>query len=93
MKRLIRPMLHLPGLAVCSGSTESEAMASAGKSVMKLVIKICLGSIGRNGSMRDAPATLNIFPNVAPVELAGYRQQLRRQGLDTGKDKGMSPGM
>lgn len=27
------------------------------------------------------------------MELAGYRQQLRRQGLDTGKDKGMSIGM
>ncbi|SDH50144.1 hypothetical protein SAMN04487996_1414 [Dyadobacter soli] len=24
------------------------------------------------------------------MELAGYRQQLRRQGLDTGKDKGMN---
>lgn len=27
------------------------------------------------------------------MELAGYRQQLRRQRLDTGKDKGMSIGM
>lgn len=27
------------------------------------------------------------------MELAGYRQQLRRQGLNTGKDRGMSPGM
>ncbi|MCF0075762.1 hypothetical protein LZD49_35155 [Dyadobacter sp. CY261] len=26
------------------------------------------------------------------MELAGYRQQLRRQGLDIGKDKGMSLG-
>lgn len=26
------------------------------------------------------------------MELAGYRQQLRRQGLDTGKDRGMSLG-
>ena len=27
------------------------------------------------------------------MELAGYRQQLRRQGLDIGKDRGMSLGM
>ncbi|OJV16472.1 MAG: hypothetical protein BGO21_26645 [Dyadobacter sp. 50-39] len=27
------------------------------------------------------------------MELAGYRQQLRQQGLDIGKDRGMSLGM
>lgn len=27
------------------------------------------------------------------MELAGYRQQLRRQGLNTGKDRGMNMGI
>ena len=39
---------------------------------MKLVSKICLGNMGKNGNSKEAPATLNIFPNVEPVLMKIY---------------------
>jgi hypothetical protein len=40
-------------------------MVISGKSVNRLVRRICFGSIGRKGRKREAPAILNIFPKLA----------------------------
>jgi hypothetical protein len=40
-------------------------MVISGKSVMRLVSRICLGSNGRNGRTRDTPAMLNMFHDIS----------------------------
>jgi hypothetical protein len=44
-------------------------MVISGKSVNKLVSRICVGNRGRKGKKRDAPVMLNMFPKLALVAM------------------------
>ena len=60
------------GCSTISASTLSVAMVISGKSVSRLVSRICLGSSGRNGRNSDAPAMLNMLPKLALVAMNTY---------------------
>jgi hypothetical protein len=47
-------------------------MVISGKSVIKLVRRICENNMGRKGRKRDAPAMLNMFPKLALVAIKTY---------------------
>ena len=53
-------------------------MVISGKSVIRLVRSICLGSKGRKGIKRDNPAILNIFPKFALVAIKTYFRVLAK---------------
>ena len=63
---------QLCGSSTSSLSTVSVAKVISGKSVNKFVSRICVGSRGRKGRKRDAPAMLNIFPKLALVAMKTY---------------------
>ena len=68
----MKPISQRRGFSTISLSTVSVAMVVSGKSVNKLVSRICLGSRGRKGKKSDAPAMLNIFPKLALVAIKTY---------------------
>ena len=72
MNRRMKEMSHFRGWIQSSRSMLSVAIAIDGKSVSRLVSNICLGSNGRNGSSKDAPAMLNILPKLALVAIKMY---------------------
>ena len=47
-------------------------MVISGKSVSRLVSRICFGNNGRNGRNSDAPAMLNMLPKLALVAMKTY---------------------
>jgi hypothetical protein len=47
-------------------------MVISGKSVIRLVSKICLGKRGRKERKREAPAMLNMLPKLALVAIKTY---------------------
>ena len=55
-----------------TSSTRSLAMVISGRSVRKLINRICLGSIGRKGRNSEAPAMLNMLPKLALVAMNTY---------------------
>ena len=59
-------------------STLSEAMVISGKSVSKLVNKICLGNNGKKGKNKEAPAMLNILPKLELVAMNTYFKVLAK---------------
>src|SRR6266568_1897439 len=65
MNRRMKPMSQRRGLCTNSSSTLSPAIVISGKSVSKLMSRICFGSSGKNGRNSDAPAMLNMFPKFA----------------------------
>src|SRR5450631_1666114 len=60
------------GWSTISLSTVSVAMVISGKSVIKLVSRICAGNNGRYGRKSDAPAMLNMLPKLALVAMKTY---------------------
>ncbi len=58
-------------------STVSVVIVISGKSVNKLVSRICAGSRGRKGK-RDASAMLNIFPKLALLAMKTYFRVLAK---------------
>ena len=60
------------GFAIHSGSTLSLAIAMAGMSDKKLFNKICDDNSGRNGSIIDARAMLNMLPKFALIAVRTY---------------------
>ena len=66
------------GRSTISRSTLSPAMAIAGKSVRKLVSRICMGSMGRKGKKSEAPAMLNMLPKLALVVMRTYLSVLAK---------------
>ncbi len=72
IKRLIKPRSQRCGVWMLMSSTRSVAMAISGKSVSRLVSKICLGSKGKNWRNSEAPAMLNMLPKLALVAIKIY---------------------
>lgn len=56
----------------------SLTMTISGRSVRKLINRICLGSMGRKDRNSDAPAMLNIFPKLALVAVKTYLSVLAK---------------
>lgn len=81
MNRLISLISHSLGLASSSESTWSEATDKNGRSVKRLVSRICLGNMGKKGMNNEAPAILNILPNVAPVVIKIYFMEFTKDFL------------
>ena len=63
---------HFPSFSNCSLSTLSVVMVRKGKSVRKLVKSICIGSMGKNGNIKEVAATLHMLPKVEPVLIYKY---------------------
>lgn len=72
MKLRINLISQCCGRCIASASTRSVAMVISGKSVNKLVSRICLGSNGRKGNNSEAPAILNMLPKLALVAIKTY---------------------
>lgn len=53
-------------------------MVISGRSVIRLVKRICLGKRGRNVRKIDAPAILNILPKLALVAMNTYLRVLAK---------------
>jgi hypothetical protein len=68
MKRLMKAMSQRFGCWIQSASTRSPAIVISGRSVSR----ICLGSNGRNGRIREAHAIENMFPKLALVAMNTY---------------------
>jgi len=72
MNFLIRKYSHRLGVITISTSVRSVAMVISGKSVIRFVNRICLGSRGRKDRNREAPAMLTMFPKLALVAIKTY---------------------
>jgi len=72
MNRWMNLISQRCGLSTEMESTRSVAMVISGKSVNRLVSKICFGNRGRNGRNKEAPAILNILPKLALVAMKIY---------------------
>ena len=78
MKLRMKPTFQRRGCSTISLSTLSVPMVVSGKSVIRLVSKICPGRRGRKDRKRDAPAMLNMFPKFALVAMNTYFRVLAK---------------
>ena len=78
MKRLMKAMSQRWGCSIQSASTRSPAIVISGRSVSRLVSRICFGSSGRNGSSKEAPAIEIMLPKLALVAMNTYLSVLAK---------------
>ena len=77
MNRSIVRTSQVTGLAISSSSTWSKGMAISDTSYSRLLRRIWIGNIGRNGRNNAAPAMLNILPKFELDPISTYFDTFR----------------